>query len=225
MCKKCVLKSSLHNPCIANCIGYHNEKFFFLYLLYSLLLNWVFIEAGMRHSFFSDTEAHVFLPFRVFYWVMNVLTYPMTFAYTMMAISFFMAFWNNVTMLERMRGRSLNCPCCPSSLANRDRIRIAQNVYDHLWLQNLSDVLCSSMWKWLLPIRSSMVGNGYHFPKIPEMDIQDIKKMQEEQAFGDQIEELESEESLNSLKKYFEKCHQEYSGKHLYVYNNMFAVQ
>jgi hypothetical protein len=55
-----------------------------------------------------------------------------------------------------------------------------------------------------------MAGNGYHFPKIPEMEIQDIKKMQEGQALGDQIEEIESEESLNSLKKYYEECHQEY---------------
>jgi len=42
------------------------------------------------------------------------------------------------------------------------------------------------------------------------MDIQDIKKMNEQKNLGDSIEEIESEDSLNSLKKYLDEWAQEH---------------
>jgi len=98
-CKKWILKSSMHNPCIANCLGYHNEKFFYLYLLYSLTIKYMFLEIGIRYSFYSEGPAETWIVLRAVYWVTNVFTYPTAILETMMTISTTISMWSNVTTM------------------------------------------------------------------------------------------------------------------------------
>lgn len=70
-----------------------------------------------------------------------------------------------------------------------------------------------------------MAGNGLYFPKFPQMDIRHIKRMQEDQQIGDSIQEIESEESLNDVKKYYDDCQIELRGKAWAVYGNIYQIQ
>lgn len=69
-----------------------------------------------------------------------------------------------------------------------------------------------------------MDGNGFYFPKMPEMDIRDIHRMQNEVKVGE-INELETEESMNDLKDYFNSCKQGYSGKTMLLYQQSFKIE
>lgn len=48
------------------------------------------------------------------------------------------------------------------------------NEYDMLWLSNAKQVLGSKMWMWLLPIREEMKGQGFYYPKVPDITISDM---------------------------------------------------
>lgn len=45
------------------------------------------------------------------------------------------------------------------------------------------------------------------------MDIRHVNQMQEDKQIGDSIQEIESEESLNDIKKFYEDCRSEFRGK------------
>ena len=42
------------------------------------------------------------------------------------------------------------------------------------WLANFRQVLGSRMWMWLLPITEDMKGQGFYYPKIPEITMSDL---------------------------------------------------
>ena len=48
------------------------------------------------------------------------------------------------------------------------------NEYDMLWLSNFKQVLGTRMWMWLLPITEDMKGQGFYYPKIPEITMGDL---------------------------------------------------
>jgi hypothetical protein len=89
-------------------------------------------------------------------------------------------------------------------------------VSTHLSLLNIKLFIATSFWLWPLPIRPSNQGNGCSFTKIPDMDIRDINRMQDDVKI-DEINEIESEENINDLKEYFDNCSKEYKGKNLYM--------
>lgn len=102
MCNKCILKHGFHHPCLANCIGYHNEKFAFLYMFYTLIMNFVYIDASVRYSSEHEKDVGVFFVFMIAYWVLNIFSYLFTFFTFMSTLSFFLAFWNNVSMSGKL---------------------------------------------------------------------------------------------------------------------------
>ena len=148
MCNKWTLKLSTHFPWIANCVGYHNEKFFFLYALYTAIMGWIYAESSFRYM---DSEIHdyefvenntvIFIIFRLYFWVVTIIAYGMTFIFSLLSFTLFMCIWSNLTMVERMQGMTFNWPWCPTDLTNQSDIMIHRNIYDRLWLQNLYDVL------------------------------------------------------------------------------------
>lgn len=148
MCNKWALKLHTHFPWIANCVGYHNEKFFFLYAVYTMFMGWIYVESSFRYM---DSEIHdyefvenntiIFIFFRLYFWIVTIIAYGMTFIFSMLSFTVFMWLWTNLTMVERMQGMSFSWPCCPNDLTNQSDIMIHRNIYDRLWLQNLYDAL------------------------------------------------------------------------------------
>jgi hypothetical protein len=43
-----------------------------------------------------------------------------------------------------------------------------------IWLSNMKQVLGSKLWMWPLPITEEMKGQGFYYPKIPEITMSDL---------------------------------------------------
>ncbi len=78
--------------------------------------------------------------------------------------------YNNLTSLERLSLRTLKIPC----YGPINECDSYPNEYDMLWLPNFKQVMGSRLWMWPLPITEEMKGQGYYFPKIPEITMSDI---------------------------------------------------
>jgi len=48
------------------------------------------------------------------------------------------------------------------------------NEYDMMWPANLRQVLGSRLWIWPFPITEEMKGQGFYYPKIPEITMSDL---------------------------------------------------
>ena len=101
MCNKCVLKYDNYMFLIANWVGYHNEKLFFLYSVYGFILNIIYIEFSSRFSFGQHEEITVFFVVVIGYWILNVIIYFLTLMYFGISMNFFIAFWNNITLMGK----------------------------------------------------------------------------------------------------------------------------
>lgn len=55
---------------------------------------------------------------------------------------------------------------------------------DMLWLPNMKQVLGKSMWMWFLPFQTEMKGQGFYFPRIPEVSESDIKASNKDAPSG-----------------------------------------
>lgn len=98
-------------------MGYHNEKFFLLYLIYTLAMGFVYVESSLTYinseitdySFIADNLLLLIL-LKIWFWAVTVTTYGMCFVFFFVAITFFLCIWSNLTMVERMQGLKFNCP-------------------------------------------------------------------------------------------------------------------
>ena len=70
-----------------------------------------------------------------------------------------------------------------------------------------------------------MYGNGFIYPKIPEMEIREILKLEEKNKIGETILEIETEESLQDLQEYSQSWVESCKGKTLLFYNQQFQVK
>lgn len=140
-CKKCIPKLYTHYHCIANCVGYHNEKFFYLYLVYTVILGLLYTES------FLNEEDNLPILVKIPYWVFSIAVMLFTFVTFLLSFVFTMCIWSNVTMMERIKGMKFNWPCCPTDLSRSRAVQAERNPYDRLWMQNLCDVL--GKWNWV----------------------------------------------------------------------------
>lgn len=81
-----------------------------------------------------------------------------------------------------------------------------------LWLPNMRQVLGKKMWQWLIPgIGEEMKGQGYFFPKIPEMTTADMHALILKDSDKSHIPSPPNDFDSDS-KAYIKKAVQKYGG-------------
>ena len=86
------------------------------------------------------------------------------------------------------------------------------NEYDMTWLTNMRQVFGSRMWMWGLPIAEEMKGEGYYFPKIPELTMADMNLMLKESGKTHNTSFTMNEFEADP-RDYVKKALKKYSGK------------
>jgi len=141
-CGTCVLKMDHHCPWINNCVGFRNQKFFILFLLYTSLTSLYFLATSIP-LFFSDTVAKLIEdPLNLQTMILSVICVSFGFGLLAFAGFHFSLVLQNQTTLE-------SGP--------------EPNPYDVGRKSNWRQVFGPQPMFWFFPVANS-VGNGYDFP-------------------------------------------------------------
>ena len=116
--------------------------------------------------------------------------------------------YNNITTLERFKMHTTRIPCIGPVYENMT----TPNQYDMLWLTNLKQVMGSRIWMWPLPfINEEMKGQGFFFPKIPEITMADMNLIIKDTDKG-QNSAFAQNDFDSDPKEYIKKAVSKYSG-------------
>lgn len=88
------------------------------------------------------------------------------------------------------------------------------NEYDMLWLTNMKQVMGSKMWMWPLPfVNEEMKGQGYFYPKIPDVNMSDMNNILKESARAENDDfDFDNNEFDIDPKLYITKALNKYGG-------------
>lgn len=123
-------------------------------------------------SFFSpdDTPSLTMLG-TVFFYLTNFISLSISIALIPLTLRIIVQLYNNLTTIEMMKNKQVKYPCI-GARDNRTpdgRLESQPNEYDMLWLQNMKQVMGTSLWMWPFPFQQEMSGKGLYFPRIPEV--------------------------------------------------------
>jgi hypothetical protein len=144
----------------------------------------------------------------VFYYLTNCIALPISYALIFLSLNVMIQIYNNITTLERFKKRTVRIPCYGPTWEDRT----LPNEYDMLWLANMRQVLGPRMWMWPLPlVGDEMKGQGYFYPKIPEITMADMNILLKDTSrvhnTSFTVNDFESDP-----KEYIKKAVEKYSG-------------
>eukprot|EP00055_Hartaetosiga_balthica_P008571 m.32356 g.32356 ORF g.32356 m.32356 type:complete len:361 (+) comp6379_c0_seq1:61-1143(+) len=147
ICSKCILKYDHHCPWVANCVGFHNYKFFVLFVVYATLFNLYVCSSSARY-FISFLQGN--LSSSVGLSISAICVVSGLMFITIMGLSFLhlRLVSQNKTTVEDMRDVNILVKGASFSLGGR------RNFYE----------IFGFNWKlWPFPVSSSL-GDGCDFP-------------------------------------------------------------
>ena len=161
-------------------------------------------------AFFRPDDDHHELSIlgTIFYYGTNIVALPISYALIFLTINVLFQLYNNLTSLEGMSRRTRKAPCI-GAVGGEDYS--IPNEYDMIWLTNMKQVLGSRIWMWLLPISEEMKGQGFYYPKIPEITMADMNIMLKESGKTHNTS-FSSNDFESDPKEYIKKALKKYSG-------------
>ncbi|KAJ5066182.1 palmitoyltransferase [Anaeramoeba ignava] len=165
-CKMCILKMDHHCPWVSNCIGFYNQKYFILFLFYSLLLT-ITISIIVFMSFITRTEEN-----KQDIQIKNCYGTFFDFLLALLFVAFSLPFLytngrrvlKNVTVIEEIKSR------------NEEELK----KYDLGIIENMKQTLGTNYFLWFFPTYKSVEGDGFFFKQsnkisINEKNLKEIK--------------------------------------------------
>ena len=192
-CKKCVMKLDHHCPWIFNCVGYNNQKIFFLFLLYASLgctISFILLCTRIFSPDFSYALRHPKFKINVElnYWQIFVQTFLSLSEPLMLiagaalsfsvSISVGLLFWNQIYHLSR------NITQVEGAIYNDDPEQNEWYAKKDRWFMFKTVLGLGPKWKWLLPIMESNKYNGGYMYDTPYERIIPEKKKNHKHGCG-----------------------------------------
>jgi len=155
VCEDCTLKMDHHCPWVNNCVGFHNYKFFLLFLGYALSYC-VFIAASTARYFL-----HIWLLEREADEELGTAKYHILFVFfisILFSLSVSSLFWYHLWLVLHNRStlEQFRAPMFENNATDPNGWSLGK-------LNNVREVFGTSMLLWLLPLQTCM-GDGISFP-------------------------------------------------------------
>ncbi|XP_022085241.1 probable palmitoyltransferase ZDHHC24 [Acanthaster planci] len=176
-CGVCVLKRDHHCLFIGSCVGYANQRYYLICIMYISLgalyanyLNMEFVVENVSQNLHWTTLLASFTP--MFGWVFGLFR----------PVSYFIAFQSGTCMLGFLAFTALFCYHAYIALRGQtthEKRRIRDRSYDLGWRQNIRDVLGTRWYLvWIFPlITSPLPGDGVHFLKRGMVGLEEVKDL------------------------------------------------
>lgn len=132
------------------------------------------------YVFFSpDDTPELGMLATVFFYLTNFVSLSISIALIPLTLRIIIQLYNNLTTIEMMKNKQVKYPCIGAKERRTadGRLEYQPNEYDMLWLQNMKQVMGSSLWMWPFPFAQEMRGKGLFFPRIPEVSPSQAKML------------------------------------------------
>jgi len=148
------------------------------------------------------------------YYLTNCISLLIAVALVPLTLRILNQLYNNMTTIEEMGMRQKKL-CCFGSSDTRMGKTLAPNEFDMGWLPNMKQVLGPHLWFWFVPLSVEMKGQGFFYPRIPDVastDINTLMKDSKKLVMNSTSQAYSSNDFESDPKAYIKKAISKYSG-------------
>ena len=150
VCKCCVLRRDHHCAFINKCVGFNNNKLFFLYIIYQYFFAFIFFRGFVTYYFKENTKTNMNKFHMLISIISTLITLLLFFWVSGLLFSLITTYLNNFSQYEYtvLKVGILDNVCIPLN-KNIDK---SKNEYNLGWLFNLENILGPSIFHFFLPL-------------------------------------------------------------------------
>jgi palmitoyltransferase len=155
VCGRCILKMDHHCPWVNNCVGFHNQKFFILFLFYCCLLCFYVLATVVPNITIGESTASPIPVGPLILCLLGAVFGATLAAFTAVHLNLVLTNKTSIESWERNRYRQVR-----GQLRGRNYV----NIFDlRSKRRNWCQVMGLNPWLWFLPVRNTP-GDGLQFP-------------------------------------------------------------